>query len=58
MFVRNPTTGEICLCGPSGAVNLGADWPTVQDAYQSAGVPLVLIESASLQARFIAIAAN
>ena len=56
MFVRNPDTGEICLCGPSGAVNLGSDWPTIQAAYKAAGVPLVLVESASLQARFTAIA--
>jgi hypothetical protein len=70
MFVRNPGPGNvagpggiggiapggICLCTPAGAVNLGDDWPTIQQAYQSAGVPLVLIESASLLGRFTAIA--
>jgi hypothetical protein len=56
MFVRNPETGEICLCSASGAVNLGDDWPAVVDAYKAAGVPLVLVESASLQQRFLAIA--
>jgi hypothetical protein len=58
MFVRDPGTGEICLCGSSGAVNLGTDWPAVLAAYSAAGVPLVLIESASLQARFVAIASH
>jgi hypothetical protein len=70
MFVRNPgpgnvagpdgkggiAAGGICLCSAAGAVNLGNDWPTVQQAYQSAGVPLVLIDSASLLGRFTAIA--
>jgi beta-galactosidase len=58
MFVRNPTTGEICLCSPSGAVNLGNNWPAVVAAYQAAGVPLVVVESAPLQALFIAIASR
>jgi hypothetical protein len=58
MFVRNPDTGEICLCSPSGAVNLGTDWPAVQTAYSAAGAPLVLVESASLQALFLNIASH
>jgi hypothetical protein len=58
MFVRNPVTGEICLCGPSGAVNLGNDWPTVEAAYKATGVPLVLVESATLQERFLKIASH
>jgi hypothetical protein len=58
MFVRNPETGEICLCSASGAVNLGDDWPAVVDAYKAAGVTLVLVESASLQQRFLAIASR
>jgi beta-galactosidase len=56
MFVRDPGSGEICLCSPAGAFNLGNDWPAVQAAYQAAGVPLVLIESATLLARFSKIA--
>ena len=52
MFVRDPGSGEICLCSPAGAFNLGNDWPAVQAAYQTAGVPLVVIESATLLARF------
>jgi hypothetical protein len=58
MFVRNPGTGEITLCSASGAVNLGDDWPAVVAAYQAAGVPLVLVESAGLQARFLEIASR
>ncbi|HET9059362.1 MAG TPA: hypothetical protein VFN61_05535 [Acidimicrobiales bacterium] len=58
MFVRNPDTGEICLCGPSGAVNLGNDWTAVEAAYGAAGVPLVVVESASLQAAFLHIASH
>ncbi len=58
MFVRNPGTGEITLCSASGAVNLGDDWPAVVAAYEAAGVPLVLVESASLQARFLEIASR
>ncbi|MGH9104648.1 MAG: hypothetical protein ACRDZX_02205 [Acidimicrobiales bacterium] len=58
MFVRNPDTGEITLCTASGAVNLGDDWPAVVAAYKAAGVPLVLVESASLQARFLEIASH
>jgi hypothetical protein len=58
MFVRNPTTGEICLCSPSGAVNLGNDWTAVEAAYSAAGVPIVLVESASLQAIFLKIASH
>lgn len=58
MFVRNPQTGEICLCSSSGAVNLGNDWPAVEAAYQAAGVPLVLVESASLQEIFLKIASR
>ncbi len=58
LFVRNPGTGEICLCTSSGAVNLGDDWPTVEAAYRAAGVPLVLIESATLQERFLKIASH
>jgi len=57
MFVRNPSTGEICLCSSSGAVNLGDDWPAIEAAYAAPKVPLVLVESASLQERFLAIAA-
>ena len=37
MFVRNPSTGEVCLCGPAGAVNRGKDWSAVLDAYAAAG---------------------
>lgn len=58
MFVRNPDTGEITLCTASGAVNLGNDWPAVVTAYKAAGVPLVLVESASLQERFLSIASR
>lgn len=58
MFVRNPETGEICLCSASGAVNLGNDWPSIVEAYKASGVPLVLVESATLQQRFLAIASH
>ena len=58
MFVRNPATGEICLCGPSGAVNLGNDWPAVQAAYAAAGAQIPLVESAELQQRFLAISSH
>lgn len=58
MFVRNPDTGEICLCSPAGAVNLGDDWPAVEAAYRSVGVPLVLVESADLQGRFLKISSH
>jgi beta-galactosidase len=58
MFVRNPTTGEICLCSPSGAVNLGTDWPSVLAAYAAAGAQIPLVESAELQERFSKISAH
>ena len=51
IFVRSPSTGEVCLCGPSGGVNLGSDWPTVQAAYAAAGLQIPLVESAELQQR-------
>jgi hypothetical protein len=70
MFVRNNSQanvpgpdgkgglapGDIALCSPAGAVKLGNDWKTIEDTYKSAGVPLVLIQSSSLLARFTAIA--
>jgi hypothetical protein len=58
MFVRNPSTGEICLCGPSGAVNLGTDWAAVLAAYTAAGIQIPLVESADLQQRFLNIASH
>ncbi|HTT88106.1 MAG TPA: glycoside hydrolase family 2 TIM barrel-domain containing protein [Acidimicrobiales bacterium] len=58
MFVRNPSTGEVCLCGPSGAVNLGTDWPAIQAAYAAAGAAVPLVESAELQERFLNIASH
>jgi hypothetical protein len=44
--------GTICFCGDAGAVNLGNDWPTVQEAYPNSPV----INSASLLERFASIA--
>ncbi len=58
MFVRNPITGEVCLCGPSGAVNLGNQWPAILAAYTAAGAPVPLVDSAELQQRFLHIASH
>jgi beta-galactosidase len=58
MFVRNPTTGEICLCSPAGAFNLGNDWPTIVAAYAAAGVQIPIVNDADLQQRFQGIASH
>jgi beta-galactosidase len=58
MFVRNPTTGEICLCSPAGAFNLGNDWPTIVAAYAAAGVQITIVNDADLQQRFQGIASH
>ena len=42
----------ICLCDASGAVNLGSDWPVVQEAFPNAKV----INKATLLERFASIA--
>jgi len=63
MFLRNPgpaavgpvAEGGICLCSPAGAVNLGNSWPTIVAAYESANVPLILINDAALLEKFVAI---
>jgi beta-galactosidase len=58
VFVRNPSTGEVCLCGPSGAVNLANHWPVILAAYTAAGAPVPLVDSAELQQRFMNIASH
>ena len=58
MFVRNPSTGEVCLCGPAGAVNLRKDWSAVLDAYAAAGAKTSPVESAGLQELFLKIASH
>lgn len=55
MFVRDPTTGEICLCSPAGAVNLGNEWPTILAAYAAVGVQIPIVNDAALQKLFLAL---
>jgi hypothetical protein len=59
LFVRDPNSGpndgEICLCSPAGAFNVGNAWTAIKAAYAAAGVPVVLVEDAGLQAAFRAI---
>jgi hypothetical protein len=55
MFVRDPATGEICLCSPAGAVNLGNDWPTILAAYAAVGVQIPIVNDAALQQLFLAL---
>jgi hypothetical protein len=54
-FVRNPTTGEIDQVSPAGAVNVGNAWKGIEAAYAAAGVPLIVVADASLQAFYRAI---
>jgi hypothetical protein len=64
MFVRNPgpatvglvAAGGICLCSPSGAVNLGNSWPKIVADYENVNEPMILHNDAVLLKLFVGIA--